>query len=150
MSSVDVVDPLVYFQCVLDGSKLRVRITSPGYNGEANCQFPRNIRRNGLRYSTPASCVKFSRGSAGMFFYRVSKSGIVVLDNGDVETKVNRVYGEDDDPTCVICLTEERSVVVVPCGHYCMCSSCAKHIGTRCPLCRGPVNLVVSRENIQT
>ena len=154
-------DPLVYFQCVSDGPKLRVRIISPGYNREANCQFPRAIRVPGRKYSAPASYLRFARGSAGKFFYRVRKAGITVLDDGvevkfradDVKVKLDKVYGEEDDPTCVICLSEERSVVIVPCGHYCMCTDCAGHIAhstQKCPMCRGRVDLVVTRENIQT
>ena len=31
----------VYLKCVKEGKKLRIRITSPGYNNDANCQFPK-------------------------------------------------------------------------------------------------------------
>ena len=43
---------------------------------------------------------------------------------------------------CVICLDSEKTMLVVPCGHKCMCEPCAvalRGAGGRCPLCRGPV-----------
>ena len=40
----------VELKCIKEGSKLRVRILSPGYLANANCQFPRDIRIEGLRY----------------------------------------------------------------------------------------------------
>jgi len=152
--------PLVYFKCVREHDKLRIRIISGSYNIEANCQFPRNIRKEGGFYSAPASAIKFSRGSAGKFFYRVKASAIVVLPNnftvpteqpeGKVELK--KVY-EDGDSMCVICMDHDREVVIVPCGHYCMCRGCSDYLTStsrKCPLCRGSVTMAVSRENIQT
>jgi len=38
---------IVYLQCVKVKNKLRVRITTPGYKNDANCQFPRAIRVEG-------------------------------------------------------------------------------------------------------
>ncbi len=52
----------VRLQCVKEGSKLRVRIISHGYNHDANCQFPRNIRAPGRQYSVPISDVSFTEG----------------------------------------------------------------------------------------
>lgn len=151
-------DAMVYLHCVREGSKLRVRILSSGYNREANCQFPRAIRSPGRQYAVPKTAISFARGSGGKFFYRVSKNQITVLSRPvddsafQQSAKVEKIF-EDEDPTCAICLYEERNVVVVPCGHYCMCKECATQIaqstGT-CPLCRGPVALVVTRDQIQT
>ncbi|KAK8698117.1 hypothetical protein V6N13_114248 [Hibiscus sabdariffa] len=48
--------------------------------------------------------------------------------------------GLDDDSetfgTCVICMTEPKDTVVLPCRHMCMCSDCAKQLrvkSKRCP-----------------
>ena len=48
-------DQQVYLECVREKSKLRVRIISPGYYSDANCQFPRAIRVEGRKYSVPPS-----------------------------------------------------------------------------------------------
>ena len=144
-------DNLVYFQCVKDRSKLRIRIISSGYNKEANCQFPRAIRVCGRKYSAPPSAVKLAKGPAGKFFYRVQKKFIQTLEE---EVKVDKVFGdEEEDHDCVVCLDKDHEVVIVPCGHYCLCGKCAKIIektSKKCPMCRGDIQLVVTRDMIQT
>jgi hypothetical protein len=150
---------LVYFKCVQEGRKLRVRITSAGYNPNANCQFPRAIRRVGGRYSAPRYCVSFARGPAGKFFYRVKKNGINTLGanevpepNSDQKISVDKVF-ESDMEECLVCLENEHDVVIVPCGHYCLCAACANTIAGstgKCPLCRGRIDLVVTKAQIQT
>ena len=71
---------LIQFKCIKEGSKLRVKIISPGYNQYANCQFPKNIRKNGAVYEAPASAVSFNRNSNIQFFYRVSKNAIKIVE----------------------------------------------------------------------
>ena len=39
---------------------------------------------------------------------------------------------------CVVCLTHDPDVVLLPCGHLCLCEGCAGAID-RCPLCRRDV-----------
>lgn len=44
---------------------------------------------------------------------------------------------DDDDSCCVICLDLERSHLLYPCGHQCVCIRCAPTIqGMPCPICR--------------
>lgn len=42
---------------------------------------------------------------------------------------------------CVICLTEERDIILLNCGHICVCSDCAQALPLprKCPICRAPV-----------
>jgi outer membrane protein assembly factor BamB len=40
----------VIVECFKDGSKTRVRVVSPGYNADWFCQFPRDIRKAGVRF----------------------------------------------------------------------------------------------------
>jgi hypothetical protein len=53
-----------------------------------------------------------------------------------------------DESKCVVCLARERTHVFVPCGHRCVCPSCAHLVmqrgaddgrGPQCPACRAPV-----------
>lgn len=52
---------------------------------------------------------------------------------------------DDDEPSCVICLDQRPVMLVVPCGHRCLCEADGKKImreskGERiCPICRGPI-----------
>lgn len=49
---------------------------------------------------------------------------------------------EDDSSLCVVCITHERSHVVVPCGHMCLCERCVDRV-TECPMCRGHAQCIV-------
>ena len=41
---------------------------------------------------------------------------------------------------CVICMAKERTHLLFPCGHKCLCVNCADPARiTTCPLCRRPV-----------
>ena len=46
---------------------------------------------------------------------------------------------------CVVCMTNERSMVCVPCGHRCLCDACGKHevTGDKCPMCRKQVMMFI-------
>lgn len=43
---------------------------------------------------------------------------------------------------CVLCLTTERQVACLPCGHLTSCVACGHSLKT-CPLCRAPVKAFV-------
>ncbi|XP_054840138.1 mitochondrial ubiquitin ligase activator of nfkb 1-A-like [Eublepharis macularius] len=46
--------------------------------------------------------------------------------------------------TCVICLTNPRQCVLLPCGHVCCCFRCFQALPSRtCPICRSPIDRVV-------
>jgi len=50
----------------------------------------------------------------------------------------------DDSHTlaCTVCMTNKLCVAVSPCGHACLCNTCAITISKttkNCPLCRGPI-----------
>lgn len=137
----------VYLQCNRQGSKLRVNITTPGYNNQANCQFPRAIRVEGRRYRVPSSSIKVASGRAGKFFYRISKNSIEILDNTDIETRdeikpqiPDRIFKSDE---CLICMDSECEVIFADCGHMCVCEGCSvKLSGNKCIMCR---NTIISR-----
>jgi hypothetical protein len=47
---------------------------------------------------------------------------------------------------CICCYDEHQTMVIVPCGHKCVCKPCAellrKHNHT-CPLCRKPISTII-------
>ena len=51
----------------------------------------------------------------------------------------------NDDTSCIICLEAERSQLLTPCGHMCLCKGCAEdmELPRRCPICRGTCDNVV-------
>jgi hypothetical protein len=49
------------------------------------------------------------------------------------------VYGLDDtEAECIICLTDIRDTILLPCKHICVCRSCHKSIN-KCPICRSRI-----------
>lgn len=151
MDSIENPPKDVHFICIKVGSRLRIRITSPKYSQEANCQFPRAIREEGRCYTAPASDVSMVE-TRGKFYYRVKKTNIKIVDSADVcDPKVEQIF-EEGGSECIVCMDADYEVVIVPCGHYCLCKDCAFILqGTTgiCPICRGDINMVVTRDQIQ-
>lgn len=55
-----------------------------------------------------------------------------------IESKVKETFPSEE---CVICQTEQPSILLAPCGHKCMCSACNNaYKENRCPLCRSFLN----------
>jgi len=51
----------------------------------------------------------------------------------------------DDSDACVICLNEAKTHVITPCGHQCLCGSCALKLNVRsacCPVCRNQTDAI--------
>ena len=145
-------------ECVKVGRNLRVRIISNGYHNEANTQFPKAIRVEGRKYKVPRNVITFGRGSNGKFFYRVNnthirKIEIIEPDDSNSSSrqkhKINKIYEDEDDPICIICMDNPKNVVIVPCGHYNLCQQCLELSGRNCPTCRGPINAFATIDQIQ-
>lgn len=47
-----------------------------------------------------------------------------------------RVETLSDAERCVVCVTNPKEVIVLPCGHVCLCEDCAIQIKSACPVCR--------------
>ncbi len=49
----------------------------------------------------------------------------------------NQIESQKEQRLCVICQEREKSVVLLPCRHLCLCANCATHdMLDQCPLCR--------------
>jgi hypothetical protein len=118
--------------CVKVKSKLRVRITTPGYLNQANCQFPRDLRVEGRRFEVPAHFVRLVQ-LRGKHFYSVPRGVAKVIDF-DQQNAI-QIYEDEDSSECAICLCEPKQMVFVPCGHYYCCNSCTRRL-QKCPICR--------------
>lgn len=127
--------------CVLEGKKLRVRITSVGYLSTANCQFPRALRVEGRRYTVNAAEVRLITGTRRNF-YRVNARSVDI-----VSATIDKVYEDCDCADCAVCLFEPKDTVFAPCGHYYCCSGCAAAL-TKCPICRGAIVARIARSNV--
>lgn len=41
-----------------------------------------------------------------------------------------------EDQICVVCKTNAREIILLPCGHVCICEDCSASINNDCPICR--------------
>lgn len=49
---------------------------------------------------------------------------------------------DDDLPEamlCVVCKEAPKEVIMLPCGHVCVCEDCSNKLGSSCPVCRAHV-----------
>ena len=46
----------------------------------------------------------------------------------------------DESQKCVVCLTNPKEVIVLPCGHVCLCEDCSTKISLNCPVCRTKID----------
>lgn len=67
--------------------------------------------------------------------------------HGDVSIGGNGIVGggegsgmkdESEDMLCKICMEKKVSIVILPCGHLCLCTSCTSSLKNECPFCRKP------------
>lgn len=62
-------------------------------------------------------------------------------DRGSLISGQFRSLGCENTFECVICMSEERDTMLLPCRHMCLCSSCAQSLryqSSSCPICRCP------------
>ena len=48
-----------------------------------------------------------------------------------------RTTKTDIQKPCVVCMDNEKTHLILPCGHYCVCAMCLEMIDNSCPICRG-------------
>ena len=143
----------VILKCVNDSGKLRIRfdyfIDEDGkvfqnvYNNQYNCRFPRNIRVEGYRYEIPHNDIRLHRGTKQPY-YIIKSSSIKIIEPDKIDTATLlenlKIFAV---PTCVVCIDEESTMVLLPCGHKCLCGNCSKILTSSrqpCPLCRRTID----------
>lgn len=60
--------------------------------------------------------------------------------------------GAENTFECVICMSEGRDTMLLPCRHLCLCSSCAQSLryqANSCPICRCPFKAALNLRSIQ-
>ncbi len=130
--------------CVKEGSRLRVKIVSPGYNNNANCQFPRAIRVEGKKFKVPETAISVVGNKGKGFFYRVNKNMIEEVVDLVLPKKV---YVTND---CVVCMEDDSAeIVILNCGHLCLCEGCSPRVTGYCPMCRGELLGKIHKDQLQ-
>ena len=118
---------------------------SPKYNNQANCQFPRDIRKEGQKYKVPAVDISVASGQRGTFFYRVKKDRIEIISENQPIQKPDKIY---ESAECSICLSNPCDIVFAPCGHLTICERCNPYIKVkdRCPICRADIENKIHKD----
>jgi hypothetical protein len=74
---------------------------------------------------------------------RSSGSNVGSVRGSDQHSNSNN-RGESTSNECVICYTNPRNTVILPCRHLCICNECANIVRTqtnKCPLCRTSIKI---------
>lgn len=59
---------------------------------------------------------------------------------------------EDNSSECVICMSDMRDTLILPCRHLCLCNSCAdslRYQANNCPICRAPFRALLQIRAVQ-
>ncbi|EDV96805.1 mitochondrial E3 ubiquitin protein ligase 1 [Drosophila grimshawi] len=51
----------------------------------------------------------------------------------------SRPHTLTQDQLCVVCSTNPKEIILLPCGHVCLCEDCAQKIDVTCPVCRSKI-----------
>ncbi|XP_052847313.1 mitochondrial E3 ubiquitin protein ligase 1-like isoform X2 [Drosophila gunungcola] len=52
------------------------------------------------------------------------------------ERNLVRPVSLKQDQLCVVCGTNAKEIILLPCGHVCLCENCSQMISITCPVCR--------------
>lgn len=70
-----------------------------------------------------------------------------------IENKLNQKSGKEEENDleetgleCVICMSDMRDTLILPCRHLCLCRECAESLryqASNCPICRSPFHALL-------
>lgn len=86
---------------------------------------------------------------------RLSRHGSMISETGSACSRKKSSLGIDTNNTsfeCVICMSDERDTMLLPCRHLCLCSACAQSLryqANSCPICRCPFKAALNLRPIQ-
>ncbi|XP_078478985.1 E3 ubiquitin-protein ligase MGRN1-like isoform X2 [Lampetra planeri] len=64
-----------------------------------------------------------------------------IENKNSLEPKSAEEDGGDNSGECVVCLSDVRDTIILPCRHLCLCNACAdtlRYQANNCPICRLP------------
>ena len=89
------------------------------------------LQGKGLQYYNMNKCEQLERALKATLDEVEARKKEIVRETQDVQ---------NEQRLCVICCNEDRSIVLLPCRHLCLCGPCSEHESLRdCPLCRKPI-----------
>ena len=70
----------------------------------------------------------------------LSKAQFHMMKRGSLGTLSAASDGNSEDH-CKVCFSERIDAVMIPCGHFAICSACGKKL-TECPICRQSIQKI--------
>ncbi|KAF2361958.1 Zinc finger RING-type [Trinorchestia longiramus] len=71
--------------------------------------------------------------------------------NSDFQKNIDEET-EDNGAECVICMSDLRDTLILPCRHLCLCNCCAdslRYQANNCPICRAPFRALLQIKALQ-
>jgi len=142
---------------------IRLEVAGLGAGGEGLAGLPPGCAQEDWMQSH-TTLAELVRGDGGAWSVRVLKQKIW---HEGTPYELQEIYGlgaadgdagaagDDDDAMteCIICMTNDREVALLPCRHMCMCAECARIMMSphntsatraKCPICRRRVHNYLS------
>ena len=64
-----------------------------------------------------------------------SRDAVIEVEESDIRTFLRTKESHSEIGNCILCSENKSSVVMVPCGHLCLCSGCVDRVSDQCPKC---------------
>lgn len=116
-----------------------------------------------IRQSHSTVCV-VDNHSDGTYALRALKQKIFVdglcyllqeiygIENKNLNKSISEDECEDNGSECVICMSDQRDTLILPCRHLCLCNTCANSLryqANNCPICRAPFRALLQIRAVQ-
>lgn len=99
------------------------------------------------------STKKMSETQYSIYFYKISCENEIykavlakhLIKINDIYYTIYNLFTSSDEKNseCLICMTELKSIVVLPCRHICFCENCVEEVKKKhkseCPICRAKI-----------
>jgi len=129
----------ITLQCVKEKSKLRIKFFSftdtegkvytNVYNNNLNCKFPKDVRQDGYFYEIGPDDIVLVSHPNKQAFYQIKTTNMKIVTKLDMSSL--KIY---EITECVVCMVENSTEILVPCGHLCMCKSCCESLLHLCTI----------------
>ena len=98
-------------------------------------------KRNGHSNGTVAAVAVVSAlaALAGAWMYNKNAEKAGTEPEEEEKTEYQDVLAKDASEECSICFVNAKAAAFVPCGHECVCISCAEQC-EQCPVCRNSLS----------
>lgn len=109
-----------------------------------------NLSSKSIKLNSASTSSMQSRGSNKSIY----KDGLESIDpnssNIDEQDQFKSLSSERNSE-CVVCMSDDRDTLLLPCRHLCLCTGCARSLryqANNCPICRASFRAVVSIQPI--